>query len=239
MGQRLCQDPPGHRWLVSSPSMQVKLLSTETGRDDLDPATWDIPFDVMPDYVGACSVNGCQGLRIAVNRPRNRVCKAADANAMARFPNPFSRSPLRTPKWKRHSQGPLQRFTFLVLLLSMMMTLKTGDRAVSSETTILAMSSSEEVCANDHVCRANRLTSMTALEKFFADMEVNPHGIKNIGDLIDFTKKTPEEEYDRLGTDWFENARDAEGSSASEAFVSSKARMEEFGQDVPRLLDRT
>jgi amidase len=65
----------------------------------------------------------------------------------------------------------------------------------------------------------------------------NPHKIKNISDLIDFTKNTSEEDYERYGANWFESARDAPGTSRSEEFLSVKARMEHLGYDIERLLD--
>ncbi len=75
------------------------------------------------------------------------------------------------------------------------------------------------------------------MENFFGDLTENPHNIKNLSNLIDFLKATPEEEYNKLGADWFENARDAPASSDSEAWLSTKARMEYLGGDIVRLLD--
>ncbi|KAK0744332.1 hypothetical protein B0T21DRAFT_428672 [Apiosordaria backusii] len=56
------------------------------------------------------------------------------------------------------------------------------------------------------------------------DLEVNPYDIHDIGNLIEFTKKTPQEDYDKFGADWFENARDADGTSSSEAFLGTLAK---------------
>ncbi|KAI0199483.1 putative amidase [Astrocystis sublimbata] len=74
-------------------------------------------------------------------------------------------------------------------------------------------------------------------EKFFAGLRVNPHGLHNISELIEFIKTTPEEQYDKFGAGWFENARDAPGSSSSNEYLQVKARMEQLGEDVVRLLD--
>jgi len=68
---------------------------------------------------------------------------------------------------------------------------------------------------------------------------VNPHNILNLDDLVQFLKRTPEEEYERFGAGWFENVRDAVSSSQSEAFLAGKSRMEDLGQDLVRLLYRT
>lgn len=68
---------------------------------------------------------------------------------------------------------------------------------------------------------------------------MNPHGIQNISDLIEFTKVVPEEHYDLLGAEWFENARDAPGTSKSERFLEVKAKMERYGEDVVKLLDHS
>ncbi|CAG8382191.1 unnamed protein product [Penicillium salamii] len=57
-------------------------------------------------------------------------------------------------------------------------------------------------------------------------------------DLIEFTKNTSEEEYERYGANWFESARDAPGTSKPEQFLSVKARMEDLGDDIARLLDK-
>lgn len=77
-----------------------------------------------------------------------------------------------------------------------------------------------------------------AFEKFFGELTQNPHNIKNISDLIEYIKAHPEEQYDNFGTDWFDNARDAPGTSQSEEFAKAKQRMEYLGDEVPRLLDR-
>ncbi len=76
-----------------------------------------------------------------------------------------------------------------------------------------------------------------AFDEFFATLVTNPYQIKTISDLIDFTKSTSEEDYEKYGADWFENARDAPGTSESEEFLSAKARMEHLGDDIARLLD--
>ncbi|KAK4445824.1 hypothetical protein QBC34DRAFT_428791 [Podospora aff. communis PSN243] len=78
-----------------------------------------------------------------------------------------------------------------------------------------------------------------AFEKLFGDLEVNPHNIQNISDLIEFTKRTPAEDYQAYGADWFESSRDALGSSQSDEFLQCKRRMEDLGEDLVRLLDRT
>lgn len=77
-----------------------------------------------------------------------------------------------------------------------------------------------------------------AFEEFFSNLEVNPHNISNIEDLIEFTEATPEEQYEKYGAEWFENARDALGTSASDAVLQVKSRMEHLGEDVTRLLDK-
>ncbi|KAJ6179652.1 amidase [Penicillium mononematosum] len=76
-----------------------------------------------------------------------------------------------------------------------------------------------------------------AFEEFFANLVENPHRIRNVSDLIDFTKSTSEEDYEGYGENWFGSARDAPGTSGSEEFLSVKARMEHLGHDVERLLD--
>ncbi|KAJ5716381.1 amidase [Penicillium malachiteum] len=76
-----------------------------------------------------------------------------------------------------------------------------------------------------------------AFDEFFAKLVTNPHKIKNISDLIEFTKGTPAEEYEKFGANWFESARDAPGTSASEEFSLVNARLENLGEDIPRLLD--
>lgn len=76
-----------------------------------------------------------------------------------------------------------------------------------------------------------------ALAEFFGGLAVNPHEIYNVSDLIEFIKRTPEEEYEKFGAEWFENARDVQGSSTSEEFLKSKVKMEHLGQDLVRLLD--
>lgn len=68
---------------------------------------------------------------------------------------------------------------------------------------------------------------------------MNPHKIKDTSGLIEFTKRTPEENYEKLRPGWFESARDAPGSSQSEPFLECKARMDDLGLDPIRLLDRT
>ncbi|CAG8250879.1 unnamed protein product [Penicillium salamii] len=77
-----------------------------------------------------------------------------------------------------------------------------------------------------------------AFEGFFANLVANPHQIENISDLIEFTKNKSEEEYEKYGANWFESARDAPGTSKSEQFLSVKARMEDLGDDIARLLDK-
>ncbi|KAJ3573530.1 hypothetical protein NPX13_g4666 [Xylaria arbuscula] len=74
-------------------------------------------------------------------------------------------------------------------------------------------------------------------ELFFGDLMVNPHGIHNISELIEFIKATPEEQYDVYGAEWFVNARDAPGSSQSAEYRQVKEKMELLGQDVVKLLD--
>ncbi|XXG96841.1 hypothetical protein Hte_003132 [Hypoxylon texense] len=78
-----------------------------------------------------------------------------------------------------------------------------------------------------------------AYESFFGDLAVNPHGIQNISDLIEFMKTIPEEHYNLLGAKWVESARDAPGTSKSEKFLEVKAKMERYGEDVVKLLDRS
>ncbi|KAI1131067.1 putative amidase [Nemania abortiva] len=73
--------------------------------------------------------------------------------------------------------------------------------------------------------------------EFFGDLLFNPHGIHNISELIEFIKKTPEEQYDKYDTEWFENARDAPETSQSAKYLAVKAQQESLGQDVVRLLD--
>lgn len=68
---------------------------------------------------------------------------------------------------------------------------------------------------------------------------MNPQGIQNISDLIEFTKTVPAERYDLLGAKWFECARDAPGTSKSEGFLEVKAKMERYGADVVKLLDHS
>ncbi|XWW92117.1 hypothetical protein V2A60_000039 [Cordyceps javanica] len=77
-----------------------------------------------------------------------------------------------------------------------------------------------------------------AFEDFFGRLVENPQKIANISDLIDFIKERPEEQYEKFGADWFENARDAPGSSESEDYLKTKAKMEHLGEDVVRLLDK-
>ncbi|KAL1875210.1 hypothetical protein Daus18300_003281 [Diaporthe australafricana] len=76
-----------------------------------------------------------------------------------------------------------------------------------------------------------------ALEKFFSTMSLNPNDIKNISDLIEFIKSTPEEQYGKFGAEWFESARDAPWTSTSDAFLEVKGKMENLGKDVERPLD--
>ncbi|KAJ5626815.1 amidase [Penicillium herquei] len=76
-----------------------------------------------------------------------------------------------------------------------------------------------------------------AFDEFFAKLVTNPHKIKNMSDLIEFTKGTAAEEYEKFGANWFESARDAPGTSASEEFRLVNARLENLGEDIPRLLD--
>ncbi|CAG8181637.1 unnamed protein product [Penicillium salamii] len=81
------------------------------------------------------------------------------------------------------------------------------------------------------------MDELSAFEEFFAGLTENPHRIRNISDLIEVIKNTPEEEYDNCGANWFESARDAPGTSMSEEFFTVKARMEHLGGDIARLLD--
>lgn len=68
---------------------------------------------------------------------------------------------------------------------------------------------------------------------------MNPHDIQNISDLIEFTKAIEQERYNTLGAKWFENARDAPGTSKSERFLEVKRKMEQYGEDVVKLLDQS
>ncbi|TQV97343.1 amidase [Cordyceps javanica] len=77
-----------------------------------------------------------------------------------------------------------------------------------------------------------------AFEDFFGRLVENPQKIANISDLIDFIKERPEEQYEKFGADWFENARDAPGSPEPEDYLKTKAKMEHLGEDVVRLLDK-
>ncbi|KAJ5702459.1 amidase [Penicillium malachiteum] len=72
----------------------------------------------------------------------------------------------------------------------------------------------------------------------YEKLVTNPHKIKNISDLVEFTKGTSAEEYEKFGANWFESARDAPGTSASEEFCLVNARLENLGEDIPRLLDQ-
>lgn len=81
------------------------------------------------------------------------------------------------------------------------------------------------------------MDEISAFEEFFAGLAENPHGIKNISDLIEFTENISEEKYGECGADWFESARDAPGTSMSEEFFAVKGRMEHLGDDIARLLD--
>ncbi|KAK1836085.1 amidase [Podospora conica] len=190
---------PITRWVKDS----AMILQVIAGKDELDPATQDIPFDSIPNYVAACSVDGCRGLRIAI-------------------PKSVSKSIGSRPELQKAFEGAIHT---LGQLGAVFVVDDDFDKWKPN-------GGQREDLFGDVLLRE-------AYEKFFGDLVVNPHNIRTISDLIEFTKRTPEEEYERLGAGWFENARDAVGSSQSEAFLACKTRMDDLGNDLVRLLDRT
>ncbi|KAJ5088765.1 amidase [Penicillium angulare] len=177
------------------------ILNIIAGKDILDSATDNIPFEKPPDYKAACQKNALNGIRIAVPKSVYQVAESdlevdiafRDAITKFRELGAIIIDDIDFENWKPGS----------------------GQR---------------EDLFGDILLRE-------AFEELFTGLTKNPHGIKNISDLIEFTKSTPEEEYDRYGANWFENARDAPYTSASEEFFSVKARMEHLGDDIARLLD--
>ncbi|KAK0668450.1 amidase [Cercophora samala] len=181
----------------------ARILQVIAGRDELDPATWDIPFASIPDYVGACSLAGCQGLRIVLPTSVRKVIRS-------------------DPEIDRAFQTAVETLRSLGAIIVEDVDFekwKPGGRQ-------------REDLMGDILLRES-------YKEFFSDLEVNPHGIHDLADLIEFIKRTPEEAYAEFGAGWFESARDASGTSSSEAFLSCKSRMEELGSDLVKLLDRT
>ncbi|KAK1753798.1 amidase, partial [Echria macrotheca] len=190
---------PMTKWVKDA----AKILKVIAGKDKLDHATEDIPFDEIPDYVGACRRDGCQGLRIAL--PKSVVeALRLDAELYQAFD-----SALET-------------------LRSLGAVIVDND---DFDTWKIDGHQRDEVF--------NAISLREGFEKFFSELDHNPHGIDNVGDLIEFLKNTTQEEYDRFGAKWFEDARDISDSSESEMYLASKKRLDYLGLDPVRLLART
>ncbi|KAK0651108.1 putative amidase [Cercophora newfieldiana] len=189
---------PMTRWVKDS----ARILQVIAGKDELDPATQDIPFDTIPDYVASCSVDGCQGMRIAV---------------------------LRTGWWSLTEDAEYRSaFEDAVKVLGQL------GAVIVDDVRFDRWAPDAEISAI--FCQ---VLLKEAFEDFFGNLKVNPHNIRTISDLVEFTKRTPEEQYERLGAEGFEKARDVVGSSKCEVFLECKSKLEDLGDDLARLLDYT
>ncbi|KAJ5668934.1 amidase [Penicillium macrosclerotiorum] len=75
------------------------------------------------------------------------------------------------------------------------------------------------------------------LESYFGSLAKNPHNIETMSDLTKFLKETPEEQYDRYGADWFDQASNAAHLPDDKA-REIKAHVDDLGEEVNRMLDQ-
>lgn len=68
-------------------------------------------------------------------------------------------------------------------------------------------------------------------------LKTNPHSLKTLAYVIEYIKRTPNEEYEKFGATEFEAADALEFNTLSPEFAASMERRNHLGRDVTRLLD--
>lgn len=78
----------------------------------------------------------------------------------------------------------------------------------------------------------------TGLEGYFCTLDKNPHNIYTVADLITFMQTKPDEQCDTHGTEWLEDARDAEYTTSAKEFHLMRDEAFEEGEEIQQLLDK-
>jgi amidase len=78
------------------------------------------------------------------------------------------------------------------------------------------------------------------MEKFLGDFKENPHNLKTLEDVMEYTQKTLVEDNERWGMkEWIEVQKEAANfTKESPEFKQSLARRQKMGREIEELLDK-
>jgi amidase len=168
----------GHQDSVGPMAKTVKdaayLLAAIAGKDKNDNYTAQIPWTVTPDYVGACVTTGLNGVKVGVLRQLFDNYAQPAGNQLFN-----SAGTIATPAVKAAMENAIKVMQ------------KLG--AIVTDATIPQYLTKYAVKANANEGIILRLDFKLALTQYLAKLTKNPNNIKNVKDLITFTKNTPAE----------------------------------------------
>ncbi|KAL9119252.1 MAG: hypothetical protein Q9187_004194 [Circinaria calcarea] len=164
------------------------ILSAIAGRDlKYDNFTSAQPFAVPPDYMKALNSSGLQGARIGIPRNDNIFYELLHGG-------------------KRSAKNGKM---ILVAFENAVKVLESAGATIVDNTNMTFLGNSFEKYISKLSESRDILLDidlLTSLEKYFSGLQVNPVGIHTMGDLIQYTKSEPREEYSKRNIVSFEHA---------------------------------
>ncbi|KAJ5710924.1 hypothetical protein N7488_005080 [Penicillium malachiteum] len=156
------------------------LLSFIAGPRPDDPGTTSIPFDTIPDYESMCDPEGLKNSRLAI--PRNAIT------------NPFGANMNKT--------SVMAKFEQVLTLLR-----ESGATIIDNANYSAYDEINSPTAPQNYVGPAEYKES---IEKYLNSLEINPHGLHGLNDLIACTRSHPKEDIPDRDIEFWEKARVAD-----------------------------